>query len=442
MENDLTTLGTELERVLEEAERREATDEVVEILQDNVRQWKTLSRRLDAELDEVVRQARSDASIRAVASFLRLSALAASTYHTLNQAGILTGKEPAPATSPSADGSDSTYVVEESRTIRVQANGRWYEVSFKKGVSFENNDVSIGRAAIEQLNLWAGELPALICDTGLESCSAIPSDGAAVGDMGLSFEPAVEKWEPTSEEKNVFGMLTSTDLDWMPVDNVSSLPTVGESSFGDGARLTTGQRLALMGPDIPGYVVDFFGGLGDGATFGATSWVRSRIGLDDEVDLNSSSYQMGELVGWIAPGAALGGQAVSKAAYAVVRLGAGARRLTRLCVWGRGGTAWRAWAGEAGGSSICRPVGAPRAWRDLTAPEEVLMAGSWRSITFGVLTAPTGGPRAIHMFTSLASRVISLGITVGKYWWGTGFVGYVYAANKLLPPSPHGAVAP
>lgn len=53
--------------------------------------------------------------------------------------------------------------------------------------------------------------------------------------------------------------------------------------------------------------VNFWAGLGDGASFGATNWIRDKMGTNDVVDKCSGIYRGANLAGGVVGGVATGG---------------------------------------------------------------------------------------------------------------------------------------
>ena len=237
---------SDLDRLLRAVKRRAESKAIVEELNANRAKWANLSRQLDDELADVTRQARTDATLRSVASFLDLVAVAASTYDTLAGHPPIEPQEGS-VVSDEKNQADGMIQHQEEHPIRVRIDGKWHTISVERLLDRSSHPSEgynpVIREMLGQLEQWADGLPPLTCDRKSRVCTSVRSYRRSWGDEELPRGPGSDL-QPTTLETGVFKTIISVGLDWTPVGDGWKLATGEDPLTGESAsRLSAGVGL-------------------------------------------------------------------------------------------------------------------------------------------------------------------------------------------------------
>ena len=166
----------EWENLIVQAQRARTSDEIVARLREQQKQWRLLAEQMKKDLEDVQRQAKKDAKIRAVANFLQMGAVLAGAVHDW--------KEKVSDEKEEADREGQIRLREEKYLEKYQ-DGKWRVLKSRKlwieeraPSGLDEPSVAAMRRQLETLSKLA---PTLLCNVQRKSCFAPNVEPNTVG---------------------------------------------------------------------------------------------------------------------------------------------------------------------------------------------------------------------------------------------------------------------
>ena len=157
----------EWEDLIVQAQRARTSDEIVARLREQQKQWRLLAEQMKKDLEDVQRQAKKDAKIRAVANFLQMGAMLAGAVHEWKEK-VSDEKEEA--------GREGQIRLREEKYLEKYQDGKWRVLKSRKLLiegrapsGLDEPSVAARRRQLETLSKLA---PTLLCNVQRKSCFA------------------------------------------------------------------------------------------------------------------------------------------------------------------------------------------------------------------------------------------------------------------------------